>query len=159
MKKIAFIFALIVAFMPFAASAQNSSVQPVKWRTTVKMTSAKEGVLTLKAIITNGWHMYGTTLPKDGPKATEFDFAASKGVKFTDNFTPSSKPVVKNDEMFGLTLNWWESTVTFTRHFKLTGKVDDALIEGTITYMSCNNTSCMPPKKENIKAKVQPYKK
>lgn len=37
--------------------------KPVEWRTTVKMTSEKEGTVTFKANLESGWHLYGTNLP------------------------------------------------------------------------------------------------
>lgn len=142
------IFAIIALIFATAtiASAQN----PIRWRVTTKMTSETEGVLTVHALVTEGWHLYGTTLPTGGPKPTTLDFAASKGIRFIDNFTPSAKPVEKEDAMFGIKLNYWTSNVTFTRKFKLTGKKTDALISGKITYMGCNDETCLPPRTENF---------
>jgi thiol:disulfide interchange protein DsbD len=65
MKKLTFLF---VALIISAVTAMAQS--PIKWRTTYKMTSQTEGVLTVKAIVTEGWHLYGTELPEGGPKAT-----------------------------------------------------------------------------------------
>jgi hypothetical protein len=45
--------------------------------------------------------------------------------------------------------------VTFTRKFKLTGKKADAVINGKITYMACNDENCMPPKTENITLNIK----
>jgi thiol:disulfide interchange protein DsbD len=150
MKKITFLLlALVISVM--SAMAQN----PIKWRTTYKMTSDKEGVLTVKAIVTDGWHLYGTKIPDGGPKATALDFSESKGIKFTSTFKPSAQPTEKMDDMFGLKLNYWGSNVTFTRKFKLTGKKADAVINGKITYMACNDENCMPPKTENITLNIK----
>ena len=40
----------------------------IRWRTTVKMTSDTEGVLTVRALVADGWHLYGTKLPKGSCK-------------------------------------------------------------------------------------------
>jgi thiol:disulfide interchange protein DsbD len=150
MKKIAFLLtALIISVM--SAVAQN----PVKWRSSVEMTNSKEGVLTVKAVVTDGWHLYGTKLPDGGPKATVLDFSESKGIKFTSEFTPSIKPTEKMDDMFGIKLSWWAKTVTFTRKFKLTGKKANAAINGKITYMACNDETCQPPKTESVTLKIK----
>jgi thiol:disulfide interchange protein DsbD len=150
MKKITFLLiALVVSVM--SAMAQN----PIKWRTTYKMTSDKEGVLTVKAIVTDGWHLYGTNIPDGGPKATVLDFSESKGIKFTSNFVPSVKPTEKMDDMFGIKLNYWGSNVSFTRKFKLTGKKANAVINGKISYMACNDENCMPPKTENVTLNIK----
>jgi thiol:disulfide interchange protein DsbD len=150
MKKITFLLiALVVSVM--SAMAQN----PIKWRTTYKMTSDKEGVLTVKAIVTDGWHLYGTNIPDGGPKATVLDFSESKGIKFTSKFVPSVKPTEKMDDMFGIKLNYWDSNVSFTRKFKLTGKKANAVINGKISYMACNDENCMPPKTENVTLNIK----
>lgn len=144
----------IIAFTTLAvapAQAQNA----IRWRTTVKMTSDKEGILTVRALVGEGWHLYGTTLPKGGPKPTVLDFSASKGIAFKGDFKPSVKPVSKHDPMFGITLNWWDTNVTFTRRFRLTGKKTDAVINGKITYMGCNDETCLPPKTESFVLKIK----
>lgn len=141
---------LIFAFILLAGCMCSQAQNPIRWRTSVKMTSESAGVLTVKAIVTEGWHLYGTKLPADGPKPTVLDFNASSGVKFLEPFKPSIKPVEKTDAAFGMTLNWWDKTVTFSRRFKLTGKKADATIKGMISYMACNDENCTPPRTETI---------
>lgn len=149
---------LILSLICFAAVAMSQETVPVKWRTTVKMTSPTEGTLTVRAVVTPGWHLYGTSLPKGGPVATTFDFTASKGIAFTGNFKPSVAPGQHADPMFGLTLSWWDKNVTFTRTFKLTGKIQDAVISGSIRYMACDGNTCRPPKTETVRATIPAYK-
>lgn len=151
MKKLSIL--TLFFFVMFAAIAQAPS--PIKWRAFVKMTNETEGTVTLKAIIDEGWHLYGTTLPEGGPKATSIDFSESKGVKFLNNFTPSAKPVEKEDEIFGLKLNWWEKGVSFTRKFKLTGKKADAVLKGKVMFMGCNDETCLPPKTQSFNLPVK----
>lgn len=143
-------------FIAISATAQTA---PVRWRTTAKMTSPTEGVVTVRAIITDGWHLYDTKLPKGGPVATDLNFTKSTGIKWLDNFKPSAKPVSSHDASFDMTLRWWEKDVTFTRRFKITSTTDAVSIEGCITYMTCNGQSCNPPKKQTIKLGVKPYVK
>ncbi len=153
MRKISLLLAIVVA-ATFGAIAQN----PIKWRTSVTMISETEGVVTMKAILQNGWHLYGTELPAGGPKATKFDLSASTGVTFIGTPVPSIKPVEKHDDMFNLTLNWWDKNVTFTQKFKVTD-ASTAKIIGVINYMGCNDETCAPPKKQKISIVVPPYKK
>ena len=62
-----------------ATAAMAQTVQPVKWRISVKMTSKTEGVVTIRAIVGQGWHLYGLDIPKGGPKPTSFNFSKSEG--------------------------------------------------------------------------------
>lgn len=153
MKKISLIFAFIL-FSVVSISAQK----PIKWRSSVKMTSKTEGVVTIKAIIQPGWHLYGTNLPEGGPKATKFDLSSSKGVKFVGQLTPSVKPKTVFDKSFGMNLNWWDQSLSFTQKFKVTDK-KNAKIIGSISYMGCNDETCLPPSTQTINLIVPTYKK
>ena len=153
MKKFSLILVFIL-FSIFSVSAQKS----IKWRTSVKMTSKTEGVVTMKAIIENGWHLYGTNIPSGGPKATKFDLSQSIGVKFIGGTVPSVTPKNVYDNTFGLNLNWWDKTVIFTQKFKLTGK-PNAKIIGSISYMGCNDQTCLPPSTQSINIVVPKFTK
>lgn len=150
------LIATLVAIITLAtcATAQNT---PVRWRTTAKMTSPTEGTLTIRAIISDGWHLYDTTLPKGGPVPTTLDFAKSTGIKWLGDFKPSTKPTSSHDATFDMTLRWWEKEVVFTRRFRLTGDAAKASIDGTIKYMVCNGSTCNPPKKQTIKLGIKAY--
>ena len=128
-----------------AAVAQN----PIRWRMSVKMTSASEGVITLKALIQPGWHLYSFNLPDDGPRPTTVSFDKSTGITLSGDLTPARTPVVKDDPMFGGTLSWWESDIAFTQKFKV-DKGKSPRIEATVSFMGCNDQTCLPPKTESF---------
>lgn len=147
--------ALIVALafvMPMCLKAQ-APANPIRWRVNVKMTSATEGEVIIKATIDQGWHLYGLNLPKNGPKPTEIGFAETKGVKFIGELTPSVAPEKYRDPMFELDLTCWSNSVTFRRKFKVV-EAAAAVIAGEIRFMGCNNENCMPPKVEKFSKKV-----
>ncbi len=156
MKKTLFLIIAILCMTAIGASAQTTPA--VRWRTTVKMTSPTQGILTVRALVTPGWHLYSTSLPKGGPRPTILDFSASTGVKFLGDFKPSQKPESSLDKMFNLKLSYWSSNVTFTRNFRLTDPAN-AVINGKITFMACNGNTCNPPKTESVRVPVPAYKK
>ncbi len=137
---------LFVAVAVFTMNAQ----QPIEWKASVKMISAKEGVISLEAVISDGWHLYGTKLPDGGPRPTSFDFAKSKGIELVGKLTPSEAPETHMDSQFGIELNYWVNDVTFSQKFRLKGKQADASVEATVKYMGCNDETCMPPKTANL---------
>ena len=153
MKKISLVFALI-----FFASIAMYAQKPIKWRTSVKMINTTEGVITMKAIIQQGWHLYGTSIPSGGPKATSFNFSSSVRIKLVGEVTPSYMPKNVFDKSFNINLNWWDKTVTFTQKFKLTNKAN-AKVVGAITYMGCNDQTCLPPSTQSINIAVPKYNK
>lgn len=143
MTKIKSILLLFFTVACISLSAQTS-VSPASWRLSVKMTSETEGVATVKAVITPGWHLYGTSLPKGGPKPTSFSFAESKGVEFIGDMTVSHAPKKVHDAIFNLDLKWWDTDVTFRRKFRVKNP-SGAQISVTVNYMGCNDETCAPP--------------
>lgn len=146
------IVAILGIFTGSLVFAQDNA--PITWRCNVKMTSKTEGEIILKATISEGWHLYGTTLPKGGPKPTSIKFDKSTGVKFIGNPAPSKKPVEMKDPMFGITLNYWSGIVIFRQKFKVTDKAK-AHIGGEVIYMGCNDQTCTPPATFNISKKIK----
>lgn len=152
-----FIF-LAIAALCCSLRGLAQSASPIEWRVSVKMTSEKEGTLIMKAIIEPGWHLYGMELPDGGPKPTVFDLSGSQGIQFEGNIIPSFLPKEVNDKMFGMKLNWWDKTVSFSRRFKVVNPAT-AKVNGKITYMSCDSQTCMPPKTETFSKSAKYYKK
>ena len=124
-----------------SASAQQKS--PFTWRSNVKMLSATEGEIIVKVNIEPGWHLYGMNLPKGGPKSTVFDFKASTGIKLKGKLSQSVAPVTRMDNMFNIKLTYWTGDVTFRQRFVVTGA--SPKVEGTVSYMGCNDQTCSPP--------------
>lgn len=158
MKISKYYFTLLLLLTAFVGVAQQSvEIPPVRWRTSVKMTSDNAGVVTFKALVLSGWHLYGFEQPQGGPKPTVFDLSQSVGVEFTADVTPARAPLSVDDPMFGKTVNWWDTNISFTVPFRLTGA--DAVIKAAITYMTCNGNTCRPPKTERISAAVPANKR
>ena len=137
----------------------SESAMPAKksafgWTSNVKMTSATEGEIIIKVSIADGWHLYGTNLPKGGPKPTAFDFSGSRGIKLTGVIKASASPTEKFDSMFNLKLSYWTGTVTFRQKFKVTNAAN-ASVAGTVTYMGCNDNTCSPPAKYTFSKAVK----
>ena len=148
----------ILSVIPANVQAQGKKSEPITWSAEARMTSAKEGVVTLTANIADGWHLYGMEMPDDGPQDTSVTFPATDGIALKGSVTASSKPVVKQDPMFGVEVNFWEKKVVLTQKFKLTGK-DVKSIQCLVSYMGCNDQTCLPPKKQEFTINIAPLKK
>ena len=111
--------ALVILFALFALALASTAQSPVRWRASVKMTSPTEGEITIKALIAEGWHLYGLEMPDGGPKPTRFNFSDSKGIRTDGDIRPSEPPIVQMDPLFGKNLSWWDRNVTFTQRFTL----------------------------------------
>ena len=149
------LFLIASLFLSLSVFASDGTA-PVRWRTFVTC-DGDNGILTFRALVSSGWHLYGLELPTGGPKPTVFDLSGSVGVKFEDSVKPQREASKVEDPLFGMTLNWWDSNVEFTVPFKVT-EPGNARIDCKITYMACNGETCMPPKTENISAVVKQAK-
>lgn len=151
-------FLLIINLTLFYAVvwAQFSVPNPIRWTERVEMTSQTEGIVTLTANITKGWHLYGTEIPSGGPVATSFDFIVSPGIKFVGDMTSDSEPEQNHDDNFDMELTWWNSSVSFQRRFLIEDKSDEMQIEVKIRYMACNDRNCSPPKTVTLTEIVKP---
>lgn len=139
----------LLALLAVVCVALGASAQAAKWRTTVRMSSDTEGVVTVRAIVPEGFHLYGMDMPEGGPVATSLDFSASKGVTMLGKTGFAPQPATARDEAFGMDLQWWTGTVSFSRRFKITDPAT-ACISVQIRYMMCNGTNCLPPRTENV---------
>lgn len=147
MSKLKYLFiSMLLAVFCATVNAQT----PAQWRMTVKMTSADEGVITIKALVEPGWHIYGTKMPADGPVATSFDFSECKGVKLQGKMSASPAVVVGFDNFFGKELSWWDCDVTFKQKFKVVSR-QDAIVKCTVKFMGCNDERCSKPSTINLK--------
>ena len=105
--------------------AQNNPV-----RFTVSQTKISSSVMsvTFRATIEKGWHVYSTALPPGGPTPASLIIELSKGAKAEGGLTFEGNEKSAYDQNFMMTLRFFESSVTFSQKFKITG--DDYHIKG-----------------------------
>ena len=146
MKRLLLTAAILLSALASTLSAQM--LNPIKWTVSAEMTSSSEGVINYTASIEQGWHLYGTSLPDGGPKATAVSYIRLEGMELIGDLTPSQAPVEKMDLTFNLNLNWWEQDVTLSQRFRLKDGSKGYAVEGEITFQGCNDGSCIPPTRE-----------
>lgn len=148
----------------FHASAQigqslNEEKAPVTWRAVARMTSADQGFIRFTATMNEGWHLYGMDMPADGPRATTFNIARVNGLSLLGKPKADREPLKKQDNMFNATLEYWEGKVVFTQKFKLSKKADAIkFIKCSVSYMGCNDQTCLPPATKEFTLKILPKK-
>ena len=143
-----YLISLLLAAASLVMCAQQDDIKtPITWDNSFEMVSDTEAVASFTATIDNGWHLYSTHLPDGGPSPTVGVWDKISGLEPTGDLTPDHAPIEKVDEMFELTLSWWEQKVTLTQHFKVTDP-STVHLEGYVEYSSCNDETCIPPTKE-----------
>ncbi len=149
MKKLSLLLA-VVLFTISGAIAQIHT--PVKWSVATKKLNAKEAVVFIKATIDQGWHIYGLSVPEGGPISTTFAFNASK--EFTLNGKVAAPaPKSKFEKDFNMNVPYYQTEVVFQQKVKLTGK--QATVKGTVEFMACDKSQCLPPDEYNFSVIVK----
>ena len=135
---------LICCFSYFSVSAQ---LEPVKWSFDVEKVSDTEYDIILTAKIDKGWLVYSPSLESDeGPIPTTFEFY-NNDLQAVGKAREEGNRKEVFDELFGMNLIKFSRKARFTQRVK----VDDSnTVSGHLTYMACDDESCLPPEDVNF---------
>ena len=124
--------------------AQDS--QWVVWDLKTQPVSRTEIILTITANLAPGWHIYSQRLSDDGPLPTRIIFDEKD----------SYLPIGETDELGNKTrfysdiyetyIEWFTGMVSFRQKFRIHEPV--TTIRGKIEYMTCNDDTCVPARRE-----------
>ncbi|GAA4268485.1 protein-disulfide reductase DsbD family protein [Hyunsoonleella aestuarii] len=138
MKKLILLITLLVCTI-----GNSQILEPIKWATSVEKISDKEYKLVTKATIESGWHLYSQNVPEDGPIPTTFAYNHSDGAFSLVGNTIEEEGHTVNDPVFEMKIKFFENTATFEQNIKL--KDDISVVNGTVEFMVCDDTRCLPP--------------
>ncbi len=135
MKK--FFMMLAVLFTALQVMAQR----PVTVTHEVKLDGDK-GTIEFVAQIEDGYHVYSTDIPAGGPKPTSLKIREIEGAELVGSLLQLEEPETEFDQVFGMTVGYFEYEAVFSQKFKVTG--ENYRIKGTLSYQSCRDGACMP---------------
>ena len=139
MKKL--IIATVILFM-FILTTKAQVLTPVHWSYGAKKLNKDEAVVFIKATIDDGWHVYSQTVKDGGPVKTTITFPASPAYTLIGK-TIEPTPITRNEKVFNMDVSFFEHEVIFQQKIKL--KAGQAIVKGTLEYMTCNDHQCLPP--------------
>lgn len=136
---------LAVAFVAVlhAAGVMAQGDIPVHFSVQQKVVSPTEVDVIFTGKIDNGWHVYSTGLPADGPVSATLTTEKAEGVKPLGKLKAQGKEISNFDQVFGMKLRYFEKSVTFVQRYHITGKT--YTLKGYLEYGACNDENCMPP--------------
>lgn len=151
MKNLRFLTALLAMFFVANGFAQN----PVKWSFSQKDAGNGQVDLVFTATIENGWYTYSQFLESDeGPVPTSFTFEEGPHFKLVGKAKESGDIVKMYDKVFGMNLTKFKHKGVFTQRVQV---VDPSKpITGYLSYMTCNEEMCLPPKDVDFSFKIAP---
>lgn len=105
----------------------------------------------IKANLAEGWHLYSQHIANDvGPVPTSFTFQENKSVKFLGKVT-EPEAIQEYDENFEAMLDFFEDEVVFRQRVAVK---KETTVQGTVTFMMCNKTQCLPPVDEKFTVQI-----
>ena len=96
-------------------------------------------IVTVKATVDVGWHVYSVVPAANGPAATEI---TSLPGGTAAGSTTEDAPIQKFDPNFQTQVAYHEGAATFQRQFRLMGPAGKSV---TLHYQTCNDHICLPP--------------
>ena len=140
MKRRNTLFILFTLLFSLTAMAQQN---PVHFSVQQKQVSPTEVEVIFTAKIDQGWHVYSTNLPADGPTSASLHVDKSEGVTPVGKLTTRGKELNVYDKTFEMKLRYFENSVGFVQRYKITAKTYS--IKGYLEYGACNDEMCLPP--------------
>lgn len=137
--------------LPFIASAliagsvalPLAAQRPVEW-TFSAVGNEAGAVVTARAQVDPGWHIYATELPQDGgPLPTLFRVEARDSVLWNGTVL-EPEPEQEFDPNFGMPVHYHSGEVVFRIPVDH-GGAGAFTVAGEVEYMVCNDEMCLPP--------------
>lgn len=119
-------------------------VDPVSWSFTREDLGQGEYALQLKATLQPGWYIYAQNLPEGGPIPTEIVIEPNPDIELVGKIEEISNHTKKGfDSIFNIEVTKFAEEVVFRQ--KLRMKNPNAPLSGSVRFMTCDDTRCLPP--------------
>ena len=118
-------------------------LEPVKWTQELKMVSETEAELVFNATIEEGWHLYTTDVPADGPMPAALRVDVMEGVELDGELQSVGDVHTEYDAMFEMNVNYFSNVGSFVQRLKIADP-ENYRFEGLLEGQSCTEGACMP---------------
>jgi thiol:disulfide interchange protein DsbD len=143
------VIALLVTAFSFA-QRQN----PVSWNYEAIKKSADTYEIVLTATVEEPWHIYSQNTGKGGPIPTAVVFKPNPLVTKNGKVKELGKLEKVFDKNFNTDVLYFSDKVKFIQLVKVKGGIKTNL-SGTVEYMVCDESQCLPPVKKTFDLKLQ----
>lgn len=123
--------------------AFGQMLEAVKWSQELKMVSDNEAELIFNAAIEEGWHLYTTDVPADGPLPTTIRIDVMEGAELVGELTTVGEVHTEYEPMFEMNLSSFSHAGQFVQKIKLLD-TENYKIEGLLEGQACCEGACMP---------------
>ena len=149
MKKI--LLSAVFGFIALAVSAQIKN--PVNWSFESKKKASGMYDVIITANVEKGWHIYSQNTGSNGPIPTKITFKQNPLVSISDKTSEKGKIEKFFDKNFKTNVLYYANKVVFVQSIKNKNNVKTNIV-GTVEYMVCDDSQCLPPKKQSFDIKL-----
>lgn len=146
-----FILSLVLGIIAVVSFGQAQN--PVNWTYEAKKKSADTYDVVITALVEKPWHIYSQNTGKGGPVPTSISFKANPLVKKSGVAKEVGKLEKHYDENFQTNVLFFADKVQFVQTVKVKPGIKTNL-SGTIEYMVCDDSRCLPPVKKSFDLKL-----
>lgn len=144
---------LVIGILHINCFAQQLS--PIHLSYEVKKISDKIYELMIKATMNDGWHVYSQNQPKNAiAQPTKIVFSKNPLLIFIGKPKEIGKKEFFENKEVDISAWQYGDSVTFVQIVTLKAKIKTT-INGTITYQTCTEERCLPPKTESFKIELK----
>ncbi|HBZ21590.1 MAG TPA: disulfide bond formation protein DsbD [Bacteroidales bacterium] len=142
----------IAAVLTVAFGTNAQIYDPVTWDFGYEKKGDNSYELVFSAEIEKGSHIYAMDIPEGGPIPTSFTINAPSGFTLDGKTFEVTKPEEAFDEAFGFKIKSFSGKAEFRQ--KINSQSSSFAVTGVVNFMSCNNTTCSPPKDVEFSIKI-----
>ncbi|MDZ7633881.1 MAG: cytochrome c biogenesis protein CcdA [Bacteroidales bacterium] len=136
---------LTILFLLFSAVALYAQVlEPVTWSFRSEKTGDNTFELVMTAELEKDWHLYAMDIEAGGPIPTSFTFEPGDGFTLSGKTAEVTRPEVKYDNSFSMNIGMHSKAAEFRQ--KVTVSQSPVTVKGYVTFMSCDDKQCLPPR-------------
>jgi thiol:disulfide interchange protein len=144
----------VSAFLLFSFMAMGQVLKPVSWTWDSKQVGDNEFDIIFKSNMKDGWAIYSQFLEPGGPQPTTFTYDSPKDLQLVGKAKESGpKKKEGHDDLFDMNVTKFLGEATFVQRVKV--KDSTVPIEGYLTFMTCNDSQCLPPTDVDFSIKLK----
>lgn len=145
---------LFITLFSISGAGFAQMKDPVKWEFAATKKADKLYEVTYTATVEKPWHIYSQTTPGGGPVPTKFTYKTNPLLTITGIPKETGELKKIHDEYFDVDVKYFGNKVIFTQTIKLKSAVKTN-VSGTVEFMVCNDSQCLPPKKVSFDLQLQ----
>ncbi|WP_438711652.1 cytochrome c biogenesis protein CcdA [Aquimarina muelleri] len=138
---------LLLTTLLFSTTLFSQTLDPIKWKASVEKETEDIYVLSFKATLDKGWHLYSQNEAEGdeiAPTPTEFIFDNTPQTYILVGETKEPNGIEKYDNIFEMDVKYFEDKAVFSQKIKLVDK-NVKQVNAEVFFSVCDDERCLAP--------------